>query len=222
MKDLNTQARDLNSQGKEKLLQEIEQKAREEAQEVIRQAKNQGEQKKKAAQAKGERRKKEAEERAQERAAEIKKHNQASIGVKRKQIHLRQNEEIIERVLSEVEEEIERRLEGEDYPRVLRDWAVEAVLGIDEDRVSIAVSAEERPLISVDFLRETERRASDLRGGSVSITLSDENEDDYGVRAFSEDGRMEYRNQVRTRLNRNQADYRKLIFRKLGIEGKND
>ena len=220
MKDLNALARDLNAEGKEKLLKEIEQKAREEAQEIIRQAEAQAEQKKKAAQAKGERRKKEAEERAEERAAQLKKHNQASIGVKKKQVRLRQNEKIIERVLSEVEEEIENRLEGDDYPRVLRDWTVEAVLGIDADHVIIAVSSRERKLVTAEFLKEVEERSGDLRGSSVTVTLSEEDERDYGVRALSEDGRTEYRNQVETRLNRNQAAYRKLIFQKLGIEGR--
>lgn len=220
MKDLNALARDLNAEGKEKLLKEIEQKAQEEAREIIRQAEAQAEQKKKAAQAKGERRKKEAEERVEERVAQLKKHNQASIGVKKKQVRLRQNEKIIERVLNKVEEEIEKRLDGGNYPRVLRDWIVEAVLGIDADRVIISVSSKERPLITEEFLKEVEKRAGDLRGSSVTVTLSEEDERDYGVRVLSEDGRTEYRNQVETRLNRSRAAYRKLIFQKLGIEAR--
>jgi vacuolar-type H+-ATPase subunit E/Vma4 len=209
----------LNRIGKEKLLEEIEKNAREEAASVIEQAENTARQKVEAAKGKAGRIEREARERAEAKAEQIINHTEQSIDIRRKRVRLQRNEEIIERVFQLVRQQIGKRAGSKEYVNVLEEWAVEAVLGVDTEGVIISVSAEEKNYVTDDFLARVGKRVRGISGKKVNISVSRENENDYGVVARSEDGRLEYRNQVAMRLHRNRTYYRKLIYRRLGIEG---
>lgn len=209
----------LNKIGKEKLLEEIEKNAREEAESIVEKAETTARQKVEAAEGKAKRLEREALERADARAEQIRKHTEQAIEVKRRRVRLQQNEELLGRVFDRVRQIIEERVADEEYARVCEDWTVEAVIGLDVDRAVIAASSAEKPYLTDAFLSRVCRRVEELNGKKVHITLAHEEEKEYGVVARSEDGRLEYRNQVETRLHRNRSYYRKLIYRKLAIEG---
>lgn len=209
----------LNKIGKEKLLEEIERNAREEAASIIEKAETTARQKAEAAKGKAERIEREARERAEAKAEQIIKHTEQSIAIRRKRMRLQRNEEIIERVFQLVRQQIEKRVGSKEYAQILEEWAVEAVLGVDAEGVIISVSPEEQHYFTDNFLERVGKRVQVMGGKKVNIAVSKENEDNYGVVARSEDGRLEYRNQVVTRLHRNRTYYRKLIYQRLGIEG---
>ena len=209
----------LNKIGKEKLLEEIAKNAREEADSIVEKAETTARQKMEAAEGKAKRLEREALERADARGEQIRKHTEQAIEVRRRRVRLQQNEELLNKVFERVRQIIEERAADEAYEQVFEDWTVEAVIGLDVDRAVIAVSAAEKSYLTDAFISRVCRRVEELNGKKVHITFSNEEEKEYGVVARSEDGRLEYRNQVETRLHRNRSYYRKLIYRKIAIEG---
>jgi vacuolar-type H+-ATPase subunit E/Vma4 len=207
------------TEGKDRLIREIENNAREEARKIIEGAEKTAEQKISTAEGKAKRILLDAEERAEQKIRHINEQTDSSIQITKKRIRLKQTEEIIRHVFDRVREKIEGSIGTDAYVETLKNWAVEGVLGIGADTVVLSVSGKERPLLDDDFLRDLRERVRKQGGGEVTVGISEEPEQEYGVCVRSADGRLEYRNQIATRLARNQDEYRKLIYRALEIEG---
>jgi vacuolar-type H+-ATPase subunit E/Vma4 len=205
--------------GKEKLIREIEENARQEAEKIISEAEKTAKQRIAAAEGRCERMKREAEERAEKKRRDIESHNTSAINIRLQRIRLKQTEEIIQKVFDTVEGEIDKRVGNTEYVRVLEEWAVEAVLGVGTENVVISTTSDERAYITKEFISRVEEQVRTISGKKVNIHVSDGEESEYGICARSENGRLEYRNQVKSRLSRNKMYYRKLINEKLGIEG---
>jgi len=206
-------------EGKQRLMEEIVNNAREEAESIIAQAEKTKEQKLASAEGKAKRTVRDAEDRAADKIRQIEGRNQSSIQIKKKRIQLQQSEEIIRYIFEQVEGRIKEQVGTNEYIETLKKWVVEAVLGVAAKEVVIAVSEKEKPYIKPGFLEEVRELVKKAGGGDIRLTVSEEPENDYGVCVRSADGRLEYRNQITTRLKRNQNDYRKRVYTALEIEG---
>jgi vacuolar-type H+-ATPase subunit E/Vma4 len=158
----------------------------------------------------------EAKAKALEQVHAIAKNNVSLISVDTKRQMLRLHERIISLVMEEVQKKMESLVSSPGYPAMLKDWIIEAVMGIAGTDVSINASAAEKQLITQKLLRETEAEVGKLAGRKVSITLSDSPPlGSQGIMVTSLDGRTAFNNQVLTRLLRSQTEIRKLIYREL-------
>ncbi len=205
--------------GKKKLIAEIEKDARTEAEQIIERAEKTKSQKIAAAEGKAKRILQEAEERADKKIEHIKEQSESTIQIQKKRIRLQQAEDIIRYIFDRVEETIEKKVGSPEYVETLKDWAVEGVLGVGADALVIATSEREKPLLTKRFIDEIVRRIRELEGKEVSVEVSEKPETDYGICVRSSDGRLEYRNQISTRLARKRNEYKKMIYAKLEIEG---
>lgn len=210
---------DSNKEGKDRLIREIENNAREEAQKIIDSAEKTAQQKRAAAEGKAKRIIKDAEERAENKIRHINEQTGSSIQIQKKRVRLKQTEEIIRHIFDRVRERIEEKIGTEEYVETLKDWTAEGILGTGAESAVISVSGRERPFIDDGFVRDVRERVRQQGGGDVTVKLSEEPETEYGVCVRSADGRLEYRNQIATRIARNQDNYRKLIYSALKIEG---
>ncbi len=208
-----------NREGKEKLIREIENNARAEAENILKQARETAEQKVASAESRAQRLLKESEERAEARIEQIRQHTESTLRIRKKRIFLKQSEEIIGNIFERVKKEIASRVGSDEYGEVLKNWIIEAAVGLGTESAVVSVSPPEKDYLTPAYLESAGKRILDLTGVSVDIDVSDGREREPGVRALSKDGRLEYRNQVSTRLKRNDMNYRKLVRNKLEIEG---
>lgn len=208
-----------DAEGKVRLLREIEQNAREEADTIISSAEKTKSQKIAAAEGKAKRIVKDAEERAAAKIQHINEQTDSSIQIQKKRIRLHQTEQIIRHIFAETRKKIEEKTGSGEYIDVLKDWTAEGILGIGTGEVTLFFSKEELPRIDSGFLEDVRERVRSGGGKDVEIEVSEEPEHEFGVRVLSGDGRLEYRNQISTRLSRGQTEYRKMINSALEIEG---
>lgn len=206
-------------EGKEQLLAQIRRHAEEEADEEFRKAEKTAEQKKESAKGKAERIRREAEERAANRIAQIKENNASAIELQKKRIRLRHREDQVNDILSTVREKCHQMIEDEEYPNYVKGWIKEAVLGLDTDTAVISTSEREQQFITKDLLETIEKEIQNDHGKSVTIEMDEQPARDQGVVARSKDGRLEYSNLIESRIHRNHADIRRMIYRTLYGKG---
>jgi len=96
-----------------------------------------------------------------------------------------------------------RSLVGSDrYRVILRNWIVEAGVGLAAERAIVNCSAAERP-VTQEVLPSAEKEISERLDRSVKAVLSDEEPvEEQGVVLISEDGQTGYGNRVSDRLRR--------------------
>jgi vacuolar-type H+-ATPase subunit E/Vma4 len=102
------------------------------------------------------------------------------------------------------------------YRSVLLGWIVEAAIGLNVPEATVRVSAREQRYLDKELLQEAARRVKELTGREV--TLEPAGGDPLvgqGVVLRSADGRLEFNNQVSTRLLRYQSEVRKIVFEAL-------
>jgi vacuolar-type H+-ATPase subunit E/Vma4 len=105
---------------------------------------------------------------------------------------------------------------GADYRQILLGWIVEAAIGINVPEAEVNVSQEERRVLDDKLLREAERTVKELTGRKVTLKAAEGNPlVGQGVVLRSADGRLEFNNQVSTRLLRLQSEIRKIVFEAL-------
>jgi V/A-type H+/Na+-transporting ATPase subunit E len=206
-------------EGKEQLLAQIRRHAEEEADEEFRKAEKTAEQKKESAKGKAERIRREAEERAANRIAQIKENNASAIELQKKRIRLRHREDQVNDILSTVREKCHQMIEDEEYPNYVKGWIKEAVLGLDTDTAVISTSEREQQFITKDLLETIEKEIQNDYGKCVTIEMDEQPARDQGVVARSKDGRLEYSNLIESRIHRNHADIRRMIYRTLYGKG---
>jgi len=143
--------------------------------------------------------------------------SQAELEIKRRR--LRARNEIICRIMSMVEQKLGLMISNDMYREVLIGWIVEAAMGLSVKTAMISASAEERAVIDESLVDEVQARIQQSRGQSMTIRLADEPAlASQGIILTTEDGRMAYNNQVKTRLLRQQRDIQRLIHDTLFVE----
>jgi vacuolar-type H+-ATPase subunit E/Vma4 len=100
------------------------------------------------------------------------------------------------------------------YPGLLRDWIVEAALGLGAEEAIVELSAEERPLVDESLLLSAMAEAKALGGVAVRLSKS-EGGGGQGVRLVAADGRRAFDNRVEARFRRRRAAIERLVQEEL-------
>lgn len=198
------------------LIEGIAADARAEAERLVEEARRAGEERLKAAQAQSLRILQEAREKADSQARSV--HDQAlsSIRIEGRRTSLAVREEALRRVIRRARERLSALSDTDEYRRVLLGWIVEAAIGLNVPEALVNVSAGERRFLDPGLLREAERRVKELTGRKVSLkAASGDPLVGQGVVLVSADGRVEFNNQVSTRLLRYQSEIRSIVFEAL-------
>lgn len=136
--------------------------------------------------------------------------SQAELEIRRQE--LRARNEIIRQIMTRVEEKLNSLIHSDNYREALIHWIVEAALGLGSDSVRLNTSAEERGLVDESLLNEVKTKVQQARARPLTIRLTNGPAPaSQGILLTTEDGRMAYNNQVKTRLLRRQRDIQRLI-----------
>ncbi|UCF97051.1 MAG: hypothetical protein JSV89_18030 [Spirochaetaceae bacterium] len=153
-----------------------------------------------------------AESKAEEQAGRIRAQSDSSLRMERRRIALKLREQAVQEVISRVRQQLAAMIGTQEYREVLLAWIVEAAIGLGAAEATVNASAPERKQIDKILLRDAEGKVSELTGRKVSLTLGDGDPlIPQGVVLKAADGRVEFNNQVATRLLRQQSEIRKTI-----------
>jgi vacuolar-type H+-ATPase subunit E/Vma4 len=126
--------------------------------------------------------------------------------------HLKLQEQAVQEVLSRVRRQLAGMIGTQEYREVLLAWIVEGAIGLDVEQATVNASAPERKKIDKRLLQDAQGKIAELTGRKVSLTLADGGPlIPQGVVLKAADGRVEFNNQVATRLLRRQSEIRKMI-----------
>jgi vacuolar-type H+-ATPase subunit E/Vma4 len=204
------------SEDRDALLSGIQEDASGEAERFVQGAQAAAEERRKAAQSQAESILREAEERIAKQGETLRRQAEASLRMEEKRLQLK----VRERVIAQVEQEVRQRLKAmigeEGYRKVLLDWIVEAAVGLNAPQASVNASPAERKQLDDKLLREAERRVRRLTGAEVRLAVTEGPPVvGQGIVLTAADGRVEFNNQVATRLLRRQSEIRKVIYKEL-------
>ncbi len=135
----------------------------------------------------------------------------AELEIKRRSLSVR--ESMIQNIMNRVEEKLRSKISEAGYRSVLVNWIAEAAVGLDADVVKVNASQAERALIDDNLLAEAAKKVNTQTTRNVTMTLSDEKPLRYqGVILVTDDGRVAFNNQVKTRILRSQRKIHKMIY----------
>ncbi len=212
-------AGELSAQGKASLIASIEADAQAEIDKMLREAADQALQREQYTDKKIELMRQESRQKAAAQGDVIRSKalSQAELEIKRRR--LRASNEIVQRIMSLVEQKLQRLIGTEAYREVLIRWITEAALGLGGDMLFLNASVEERRLMDETLLHLAQERIQQAQGRTITIRLADAPAlASQGVILTTKDGRMAYNNQVRTRLLRQQRSIQRLIHDHLFAE----
>jgi V/A-type H+-transporting ATPase subunit E len=153
-----------------------------------------------------------AESQAQEQAGRIRAHSESLLHMERRRIFLKRQEQAVQEVLSGTRERLAAIVGTPEYRKVLLAWLVEGAIGLGAPEASVNASAAERKQIDKELLQSVQDKVRELTGRNVSLSLSSADPlIPQGVVLTSADGRVEFNNQVATRMLRRQSETRKEI-----------
>jgi V/A-type H+-transporting ATPase subunit E len=153
-----------------------------------------------------------AESQAQEQAGRIRAHSESLLHMERRRISLRRQEQAVQEVLSGTRERLAAMVGTPEYRQVLLAWLVEGAIGLGASEASVNASAAERKQIDEKLLKSVRDKVKELTGRNVSLSLTAADPlIPQGVVLTSADGRVEFNNQVATRMLRRQSEIRKEI-----------
>jgi vacuolar-type H+-ATPase subunit E/Vma4 len=99
-----------------------------------------------------------------------------------------------------------------EYREVLLNWIVEAAIGLGASEATVNASAAERKQIDKRLLQDAQDKVAELSGRKVDLKSAAEDPlIPQGIVLRAADGRVEFNNQVATRLLRRQSEIRKAI-----------
>jgi vacuolar-type H+-ATPase subunit E/Vma4 len=190
--------------------------AKAESDRLLSEARQAAEERVKAAEAQAAGILREAGEKAGAQAEAIRSQARSAMRMEAKRTSLKVREEALRRVLAAAREQLAALAERKEYREVLRAWIVEAAVGLGVPEATVNASARERELVDGTLLKEAEREVTSLTGRTVSLQPAQgEPLVGQGVVLRSSDGRLQYNNQVSTRLLRYQSEIRKIVFEAL-------
>ena len=152
------------------------------------------------------------ESKAEEQAERIRAQSASSLRMERRRRQLKLQEQAVQEVLRRVRGRLTEMVGSPEYREVLLAWIVEAAIGLGASQATVNASAAERKLIDKRLLQDAQDKITELSGKKVILTSADEDPlIPQGVVLKAADGRVEFNNQVATRLLRRQSEIRKTI-----------
>jgi len=208
---------DLKSdKGKEKLLTGITTHAKTEAEKILLASKKYIDERKETIAIQISNIRKKAEEKAKVQIESIEKNIKATISIEKKRIELQIRNKIFVSVQNRIQEILNKMIGSDGYRKILSDWIVEAVIGLNVKEAFVNTSREELHLIDTDMLNRVEEEVLALTGKKIKLSKS---ADDpllvQGIVLYSENGKTAFNNQVPIRIQRYKSEIRKLIYKKL-------
>jgi len=194
------------------LIAGIAQDAAKEAEQVLAEAKKAAEERIKAARDQAAATLQQAESKAEEQAERTRSQTASSLRMERRRISLKQREQAVQEVLTRVRRLLSEMVGSPQYREVLLAWIVEGAIGLGAAEAAVNASAAERNQIDKKMLQAAEAKVKELTGKNVTLAAaSGDPLIPQGVVVKAVDGRVEFNNQVATRLLRLQSEIRKQI-----------
>lgn len=194
------------------LIAGIAQDAAKEAERVLAEAKKAAAERIKAAQDQAAATLQQAESKAEEQAERTRSQTASSLRMERRRISLKLREQAVQEVLTRVRRRLTEMVGSPQYREVLLAWIVEGAIGLGAAEAAVNASAAERKQIDKKMLQAAEAKVKELTGKKVTLAVaSGDPLIPQGVVVKAADGRVEFNNQVATRLQRLQSEIRKQI-----------
>jgi len=202
--------------GSKALISGIEKDASHEAEQLLIDARKKAEELSRYAQKQVESILKDGEEKAKSQSEAIMGKTLSGVEVELRRRSLQFRERLFGEVMTRVKEELSNMIQKPEYRNVLRDWIVEAAIGLGAAEATVRVSRSEQTLLDAEILHQAEKRVKELTGKKVKLIGAQESASDHqGVFLTSSDGKTAYNNLVATRLLRKQRQVREVIYREL-------
>ena len=153
-----------------------------------------------------------AESKAEEQTERIRSQTASSLRMERRRISLKVREQAVQEVMSRVRQRLSEMVGSSEYRDVLLAWIVEGAIGLGAVEATVNASAAERKQIDKKMIQAAEAKVKELTGKKVTFAVaSGDPLIPQGVVVKAADGRVEFNNQVATRLLRRQSEIRKQI-----------
>ena len=153
-----------------------------------------------------------AREKANEQAEALKRRVIAEVDLEIKRRSLQVRQEVILDIIDRSQKKLAAAVSEENYRAVLVNWMVDAAVGLDVPSARVNASPKELALIDEKLLAEVMGKIQTLIGAPITLTMSqDQPLDSQGIVLTSQDGRIAYNYQVKTRLSRKQRVINRLI-----------
>ena len=194
------------------LIAGIVQDASKEAERVLAEAKKAAAERIKAAQDQGRAVIQQAESKVEEQAARIRTQSASSMRMERRRISLKLREQAVQEALTRVRQRLVDMIGSPEYRDVLLAWIVEGAIGLGAAETTVNAPTRELKQIDKKMLQAAESKVKELTGKKVTLTVaSGDPLVPQGVVVKAAGGRVEFNNQVATRLQRLQSEIRKQI-----------
>ena len=194
------------------LIAGIVQDASKEAERVLAEAKKAAAERIKAAQDQGRAVIQQAESKVEEQAARIRTQSASSMRMERRRISLKLREQAVQEALTRVRQRLADMVGSPEYRDVLLAWIVEGAIGLGAAEATVNAPTRELKQIDKKMLQAAESKVKELTGKKVTLTVaSGDPLVPQGVVVKAAGGRVEFNNQVATRLQRLQSEIRKQI-----------
>ena len=194
------------------LIAGIVQDASKEAERVLAEAKKAAAERIKAAQDQGRAVIQQAESKVEEQAARIRTQSASSMRMERRRISLKLREQAVQEVLTRVRQRLADMVGSPEYRDVLLAWIVEGAIGLGAAEATVNAPTRELKQIDKKMLQAAESKVKELTGKKVTLMVaSGDPLVPHGVVVKAAGGRVEFNNQVATRLQRLQSEIRKQI-----------
>ena len=152
------------------------------------------------------------ESKAEDQAEHLRTQSASSLRMERRRRQLKLQEQAVQEVLKRVRQRLVDAVGSPEYREVMLAWIVEATIGLGAPEATVNASAAERKQIDRRLLQDAQSKVSELSGRKVSLKPSDGDPlIPQGIVLRGADGRVEFNNQVATRLLRRQSEIRKTI-----------
>ena len=199
---------------RDNLIENILKDAKSEADRIVGEARKKAEEKRNEGKERSERIRREAKVKTDDEAQKIRA---ASISKTERTIRrerLRTRERIIQIILEKAREAILSLIDTPEYRDIIKDWILEAAIGLNAGEADVNASRKEETLISDSLLKEVAAEFKAVTGNEIILRKSREDPSSaQGIVLTS--GHVAFNNQVNARFLRYQSEIRKIIHENL-------
>ncbi len=157
----------------------------------------------------------EIDERVETQQRRIDRAAKAAVATECHKIALEARERFFDQVSESVLERLRELTGSERYGDILKNWIVEAAIGLAAEKAMVSCSPPERDLCR-KALPAAVKEASELIGRKIDLALSDTDaRGGQGVVLTAASGRTAFNNQVRTRMLRRETAIRRIVYEEL-------
>ena len=198
---------------KEKEGEELINKARADAKKIIEDAKKQAGEKIRFAESRAKSIIEEAQKKAEEQIKNLEKKYQSFIELEKKKRKIKLRENVYELVIDGVKKRLREMIEEPGYRDILKNWIIEAGIGLFEEKAILRSSESECKLIDEELLREAKNVLKEKFGLKIDIEVDRKNYiKGQGIILYSEDERRAFNNEVNTRILRKNREIQSIIY----------